>query len=134
MSLGIHPALGERLVAGRIHELSKLGIGHFMPVDPEPIDAHGMAEALFRAIPIGPHGEATAGNEHHPGFVPLLRRHSGIGLAVLDCGAGLGRSCTQDEGRELGQSPARAPDFENRNGQVTPNAAAGRIHVFVAMP
>ena len=82
MGRRVEPALSQRDVSRRRHELPELRVAHFVTIDPEAVDAHDVGEALLRALALGAHHERSAADERHPGVVVVVRWHAGIGGAA----------------------------------------------------
>jgi alkanesulfonate monooxygenase SsuD/methylene tetrahydromethanopterin reductase-like flavin-dependent oxidoreductase (luciferase family) len=59
-------ALGHCPVTGGLHKGGELGVGHFMGVDPEPLDRDRARRAFFRILRIIAHHEAAAWHPDHP--------------------------------------------------------------------
>ncbi len=80
-------ALGERLVAGGLHEGGEFGVGHLVRRHPEAGDGGLLLGAFLGQMRIGAHGEGRAGNPdiillRHRGTDRLRFRGDGIASPV----------------------------------------------------
>src|SRR5262249_45012287 len=78
MRCGVEPALGQRHVSRRRHELPELRVGHLVAIDPKAVDTHHVGEALLRPLAIGAHNERAAADENHAGGIGVVRWQAGI--------------------------------------------------------